>query len=145
MEDSLIIPSKTDRAIALLKLAVPLLCVGVVVAWAHAYRAFVAPLCGCDTLPGIRASVLAASLLLLTLAIVPCRNGIRILRSGQYPPPGTSVLFTRQVQTGWRATIQAISAFAISLGVLVLLGLLLRYAVFSEFGLYLVGIRGCEP
>ena len=145
MEDSFVTPTPKDRLIALAKLSVPLLCLGAVHGWAHLYSEYVSPLCTCQQLPGLRATIFAAATVLTVLIIATYRYAVRILRSGQYPPPGASILLRRRIVYGWRAVVQAASVLFFTLGLLVFVALLLRHAVLSEVGLYVLGFQACEP
>jgi len=143
MADQSIHPTVRSRVKALLSLAVPL---GVALALgfgANQYAAYVAPLPVCDQLPWVRVAVLLGALSLLAIVAGFLRSGLRIWRSGQSPAPGTAVFFTTKVSTGWWAYANAVSLFLVSALAGAALVAQLRFSVFSEFGMYVLGLRSC--
>jgi hypothetical protein len=80
---------------------------------------------------------------LLALATIFYLSGLRIWRSGQFPAPGTSVLFTTRVFTGWWAQANAVTMFLLAGFSAVGLGVLAKFFVFSDFGVYVLGLRSC--
>ena len=145
MVEHVITPSPKQRTVALLKALFPLAVIVALYFGARVYTSSVAPLPPCDQLSGIRLAVLSAAVALLGSTLVTLRTGLRVWRSGQFPAPGTSVLFSTRVSLGWWARANAISILIFGGLFAVALGFLLNYFVFSEFGLYLLGFRRCEP
>jgi len=144
MKEHLIVPTPKSRIVALSKLAIwPLVAYGLLQASRH-HLSHVAILQHCAQLPWLRIYVLVATMVLTGLSVLVARNGWRIWRSGQYPAPGTSVLFATRIRTGWWARLDTIIMFALSAFSVALLIALLEYFVFSEVGLYVLGLRGCE-
>ena len=145
MEDSYLIPSPKQRAVALLKLLAPGIVIYALYALSRFYSTNVAVLPTCAQLPWIRVIATAGVVALFALAYWCYRNGIGIWRSGQHPTPGTSVLFKTRISTGWWARSNAITMFIFA--ALTTLGLiaLLKFFVFSEAGLFIVGLRSCVP
>ena len=143
MTEQIIYPTTRSRANALLRLAVVL---GVVFALgfgANQYAAHVAPLSACGQLPWIRVAILLGAFGLLATFVVCFRGGLRIWLSGQFPAPGSGVLFATKVSTGWWAYVNAVSLFLFAAVAGAAFVALVRFSVFSEFGMYLLGFRSC--
>lgn len=145
MVERVITPTPGQRTIALLKALSPAAVVVALHFGGRAYTSNVAPLPLCDQLTGMRLAVLFVALVLLGFMLALLRTGLRAWRSGQFPAPGTSVLFRTRVSVGWWARASAISMLILASLFAVALGYLLNYFVFSEVGPYLLGFSRCEP
>ena len=82
--------------------------------WGDRFFAYVRSLPDCAQMPYWIGLWLAFMTLLVAVSLVCARRGIRTLRSGQFPPPGTWVFFTTQVLRGRAATRKAWGQFAIA-------------------------------
>ncbi len=145
MEDSFIVPTLKQRAIALLKVLAPLVVAYTLFVAARFYTSHVAVLPVCAQLPGLRVVVATGTVVLLALACLSYRSAVRIWRSGESPAPGTSVLFKRRIVKGWRARSDAAAALFIAALSAAALVAFLRFFVFSEAGQFILGLRSCEP
>ena len=136
---------KKARAVALLKLGTPFLLLSFLFLAARFYAEHVAPMHTCEQLKWMRLVALVGAVGLLSIAFAFVRSGLRIWRAGQFPAPGTSVLFTTQVSTGWWVRSQAVSRFIFAALAIVGLAGLLRFFIFSGVGPFVLGLRSCGP
>lgn len=143
MAEHVIRPTARTRATALLKLGASLVAVGGLGLAAHLYSVHVAPLPICDQLPWIRLVAVVGIVGLLALAVLFYRGGIGVWRSGQFPAPGTPVIFATKVSTGWQARANAATLFLFAALSGAALVLWFQFFVFSQFGAYVLGLRGC--
>lgn len=136
-------PTPRQRLIALAKCALPLLAVYALSRMARGYTEHINSLPLCEQVPWAVATLVVCAAALAVLAYLCVRSALRILRSGQYPAPSTSVLFRTRVHTGWWARTNGIAWLLIaSLITALLIGLLCLF-VFSAIGPYITGPRGC--
>jgi hypothetical protein len=141
MELSYIHPTLKSRLLAVLEIAGPaLLGCGLWISGVL-YEAVRAPSCGL----GVIAGPLGLCGVLLGLSFFSLRKGIRTLRSGQSPPPGTAVLFKRRVATGWRAKIDGFSLLGLSLVFLYMLTFWVAPLVSSGLALSVPVVPDCAP
>ena len=145
MEPVFITPTLKQRGIALFKAAIPLMAALSIVPLSRFYTAQVSDLSVCAQLPWLRGVVAFGVVILTTLVYFSCRGGLRIWRSGQFPVPGTAVLFKRRVYAGWWARLNAITLFVFSTLLAFALASFLKFFIFSEAGLFIVGLSRCGP
>lgn len=140
-----ITPTPRQRLIALAKALLPPLGGGAIFLTAHLYDRHAANLPFCEQLPWMWVVVAVATVVLATFAYLCGRGAVRIWRSGQYPAPGTSVLFRTRVHTGWWARTNAIAYAIVSLLFSAFLLTFLNMMVFPDPGLFIPGLGACEP
>jgi hypothetical protein len=143
MAELVIHPYARTRVAALLKLGAPLAVVGGLILAARLYSAHIAPLPACDQLPWIRLVAIGGAIALISLVVLFYRSGQRIWRSGQFPAPGTPVIFPVKISTRWWARANAAALFFVAALSAAGLALWAHYFVFSQFGAYVLGLRGC--
>jgi hypothetical protein len=143
MQEPVILATSRSRISVILKLG-GLIAVGMALQVSILlYALHVAPMPVCDQLPYIRVTAFAGTAFLVALAVILFRRGFKVWRSGQFPPPGTSVFFTRQIYTGWWANLNAFVLCVSSGLVVVTLFFWVRFFLLSEFGFYVSGLRRC--
>ncbi|MFC5577016.1 hypothetical protein ACFPOA_03170 [Lysobacter niabensis] len=145
MEPAFITPTLKQRGIALLKVAIPLTAFLLIAPASRFYSDQTACLSSCEQLPWVRSVVVFGVVVLTLLAYISCRGGIKIWRSGQFPAPGTAVLFRKPIQTGWRARLNAITLFVFAISSATALAFFLKFFIFSEAGMFIVGLSRCGP
>jgi|GEM_PF-1999808 hypothetical protein len=145
MMNAYIIPTPRQRLIALGKALLPPFGGATIFLTARLYDRNAADLPLCKQLPWMWVVVVMATMVVASFAYLCGRSAFRIWRSGQYPAPGTSVLFRTRVHTGWWARTNAIAYAMISLLLAAFLVALLSMFVFPEGGMLNLGLRGCEP
>jgi hypothetical protein len=138
-------PTPRQRLVALAKCALPLLAVYALARMARAYTDHVDGLPLCEQVPWVIATIVACATALAVFAFLCGRSALRILRSGQYPAPGTSVLFRTRVYTGWWARTNGISLLLMAVLIAALAIGLLSLFVFPAIGPYFTGSSGCTP
>jgi len=138
-------PTPRQRLVALAKCTLPLLAVYALTRMARAYTDHVDGLPVCEQVPWAIAVLLACAAALAVFAYVCGRGAFRVLRSGQYPAPGTSVLFRTRVYTGWWARTNGITLLLLAILITAFLIGLLSAFVFPAIGPYIAGPRGCAP
>lgn len=138
-------PTPRQRLIALAKCALPLLAVYVLSRMARGYTEHVNSLPICEQVPWIIATIVACAAALGVFAGLCGRSALRILRSGQYPAPGTSVLFRTRVYTGWWARTNGISLLLMAILIAAFAISMLNLFVFPVIGQYIAGTSGCTP
>lgn len=140
-----ITPTPRERLLALGKALLPPLGGAAIFLTARLYDRHAADLPFHEQLPWMWVVVVMVTTMLATFAYLSGRSAFRIWRSGQYPAPGTSVLFRTRVHTGWWARTNAIAYAMMSLLFAVFLAAFLNMLVFPDAGLLDLGPRGCEP
>lgn len=136
-------PTPRQRLIALAKCALPLLAVYALSRMARGYTEHVNSLPVCEQVPWAITTLLVCVAALSVFASLCGHSALRILRSGQYPAPGTSVLFRTRVHTGWWARTNGIAWLLMAILITALLIGLLCLFVFPAIGPYITGPRGC--
>lgn len=139
-----ITPTPRERLLALGKALLPPFGGAAIFLTARLYDRHAADLPFHEQLPWMWVVVAMVTTMLATFAYLSGRSAFRIWRSGQYPAPGTSVLFRTRVHTGWWARTNAIAYAIVSLVFAALLAALLGMFAFPEAGLLSVGVRACE-
>ena len=145
MEPVFVTPTLKQRGIAALKAAIPLAVALFIVPLSRLYTDEVADLSVCEQLPWLRGVVASGVVVLTVLTYLCCRAGLKTWRSGQFPAPGTAVLFKRRVYTGWWARLNAITFFILAAFLVAALAVFLRVFAFSEAGSFIVGLSRCGP
>ena len=138
-------PTPRQRLIALAKCALPLLAVYALSRMARGYTEHVNSLPVCEQVPWIIVTIVACATALAVFAFLCGRSALRILRSGQYPAPGTSVLFRTRVYTGWWARTNGISLLLMAILIAAFAIGMLSLFVFPVIGQYIAGTSGCTP
>jgi hypothetical protein len=138
-------PTPRQRLIALAKYALPLLALYAFSRVGRGYTEHVDSLPVCEQAPWAIATIVACAAALAVFACLCGRSALRILRSGQYPAPGTSVLFRTRVYTGWWARTNGISLLLMTVLTAALAIGLLSLFVFPAIGPYSTGSSGCTP
>lgn len=136
-------PTPRQRLAALAKYLLPLLAVFALSRAARLYTDHVADLPFCEQLPWMRVVIATCVAAVAGCSYLCGRSGFRILRSGQFPAPGSSVLFRTRVRTGWWARANGVAWLLISSLVAAFLVGILDMFVFSEVGPSIVGLRDC--
>ena len=140
-----ITPTPRQRLIALSRASLPFLAGCAVALAARLYTQHAADLPPCEQLPWMRVMVTMMVAICTGGAWLSGRSAFRIWRSGQYPAPGTAVLFRTRVRTGRWAHANACAYFVLSILIAAFLVALLNLFLLSEAGLFVIGLRGCEP
>jgi hypothetical protein len=145
MEPAFITPTLKQRGIALLKVTIPLAAALSIAPASRFYSDQVECLSVCAQLPWLRGVVALGVVILTAASYFCCRGGLRIWRSGQFPAPGTAVLFKKRVYTGWWARLNAITLFVFAILLAAALASFLKFFIFSEAGSFIVGLQRCGP
>ncbi|QSX36109.1 hypothetical protein [Shewanella sedimentimangrovi] len=132
-----ITPTYRQRFVALLQSLLPLGAAYVCIFAAGLYRDWVAPLPISEQLPWIRLVLFTATVILAAFAYLCYRAGQRVWHSGQWPAPGTAVLFKTRVHTGWWAKLNAITFYFLALITVAALAYLLKFVVTIDLEPYL--------
>lgn len=140
-----ITPTPRERRLALGKALLPPLGGAAIFLTARLYDRHAADLSLCEQLPWMWVVVVMATTMVASLAYLCGRSAFRIWRSGQYPAPGTSVLFRTRVHTGWWARTNAIAYAIVSLVLAAFLAAFLNMLVFPDAALFDLGQHSCQP
>jgi hypothetical protein len=138
-------PTPRQRLLALAKCALPLLAFYALSRMARGYTEHVNSLPLCEQAPWVIATIVACATALAVFSLLCGRSALRILRSGQYPAPGTSVLFRTRVYTGWWALTNGISLLLMAILIAAFAVGMLSLFVFPVIGQYIAGTSGCTP
>lgn len=143
MTDSFITPTPRQRLLALAKILVPAVVLFAVYQLARTIAAREPGGSACEFLPMLRLVIAFGTSILLALIVFFGSKGLRVLRSGQFPPPGTWVLFRTRIHTGTWAQLNAISCFLFCAGAVYLLVRFVHYFQADDLILVLLGIEPC--
>lgn len=143
MTDSFITPTPRQRLLALAKIVTPYLVLFGIFLMARSIAARDPCGNGCEFLPTLRLVVGTGLAILVALALFFASKGLRVLRSGQVPPPGTWVLFRTRIHTGAWAHLNAISYFIFCAGCVYLLVRLAWFLHADGLTMLLLGLEPC--
>ncbi|GGA83190.1 hypothetical protein GCM10011521_21890 [Arenimonas soli] len=143
MPGPFITPTPGQRLLALAKILIPVVVLLAVYQLARTIAAREPCGSACEFLPMMRVVIGLGTAILLALIVFFGSKGLRVLRSGQMPPPGTWVLLRTRVRTGAWARLNALSYFLFCAGAVYLLVRFVHFFHADDLILLLLGIEPC--
>ena len=143
MPGPFITPTPGQRLLALAKILIPVVVLFAVYQLARTIAAREPGWSACEFLPMLRLVIGPGTASLLALIVFFGSKGLRVLRSGQIPPPGTWVLVRTRIRTGAWARLNAISYFLFCAGAAYLLVRFVHYFHADELMWLLLGLEPC--
>lgn len=143
-EPTFIVPTPRERALAVAKAVSPLL-VGALAFLGFSQLPKPDACAGdCAWLPLLRYFLAAGIVLLGTFAVLAVRRARLSWVSGQYPPPGTWVLFRTRVYTGLWPRIDAVFSLALcAVALFALVHFVLFLVPSAELAWLVLGLEDC--